>query len=260
MSSALRTLILATLLLLRPGVGAAEPVQPQLAVEGTEFQLTLPDGRVLRSAELVGRTLELPVQGRRLAVSIGAVQEDARARGGRVVLHRFFFAGRDGARTDLCTADAEGNHLGFPVPDGNGGFELTCTSGAVGKCIRWGYRPWEQRSDGPSPKNLHRACVHMTRADYGGDGTTHTRDGTLIGIHDRSHIRSLNRDPRMKFEAAWGPDGAICVARPRIASRITLEEIASRYPHLAARLGTKSCSFEQALAHPDAVLFNWSYE
>ena len=33
--------------------------------------------------------------------------------------------------------------------------ELTCTSGAIGKCIRWGYRHWEEQSGGPPLRALH---------------------------------------------------------------------------------------------------------
>ena len=239
--------------------GAIDRDSQTLQVDGTEFVLTLPDGRRLRSADLVGATLEIPTQGSPLEILISSVEDDAQAIGGRVVLHRFMVQSETGAPIDLCTADADGRHLGFPVPDGRGGFEVTCTSGAIGKCIRWGYRPWDESEGGPPLHALHRACVRMTRADYGGDGRTHTRDGTKIGIHDRFAIRHLHRDPRMAFEAAWGVDGAICVAHPRVANEASIAQLGARYPQLASRLGAAACSFEQALRDPAALLFNWSY-
>jgi ADYC domain len=120
-------------------------------------------------------------------------------------------------------ADAEGRSLGFPVPDGRGGFDLACTSGAVGKCIRWGYRLWEEEPGGPPLRALHQACLHMTRADYGGDGQATTRDGTVIALCDRAGVRPCRDRMPMEFEAAWGVDGAVCVARPRIPENISLD-------------------------------------
>src|SRR6478752_2253392 len=59
----------------------------------------------------------------------------------------------------LCAPDADGRRLGFPLAgrsdaagilsssDGSI-FELACTSGAQGKCARFGYAPWRQAPDG----------------------------------------------------------------------------------------------------------------
>jgi ADYC domain len=69
-------------------------------------------------------------------------------------------------------ADAEGRSLGFPVPDGRGGFDLACTSGAVGKCIRWGYRLWEEEPGGPLGERYPRLKARLGAAAC-------TRDGAL---------------------------------------------------------------------------------
>jgi hypothetical protein len=233
--------------------------QPQLAVDGTEFVVTVPDGRTLRSADLVGATLKIGAGGKSLEVTIASVEEDRRATVGRVVLHRFLVRDETGRPKDLCTPDAERRHHGFPVPDGRGGFDLTCTSGAVGKCIRWGYRPWEEEPGGPPLRALHKACVHMARADYGGDGGTSTRDGTIIGMQDRFGIRRFDQRLPMRFEAAWGVNGAVCVARPRIVRKVSLEQLTARYPGLAKRVGARACTFESAMRDPAALLFNWSH-
>jgi hypothetical protein len=232
--------------------------QTRLTVEGTEFVLATPDGGTLRSPDLIGATLKIRAQGRPIEITIQGVEVDRYAVGGRVVLHRLVAKDDSGKSVDLCTPDAEGRNHGFPVPDGRGGFDLTCSSGAVGKCIRWGYRHWEEQPGGPPLRALHRACVHMARADYGGDGTPSTRDGTLIDIHDRVGIQRFDREVRMAFEAAWGVDGAVCVARPRIAENISLAQLAERYPHLAPHLGPDSCTEDSAMRDPAAVLFNRS--
>ena len=231
----------------------------QLAVDGTEFVLTVGDGRVLRSTDLVGATLMVGAGDKQTAVTIESVEEDAHAVGGRVFLHRFVVTDEGGSESNLCTADATGKHLGFPLPDGKGGFELTCTSGAVGKCVRWGYRFWEETPGGPPLRALHQACIHMTRADYGGDGGTFTRDGTMIFLCDRFGVVPCDEDP-MEFEAAWGAEGAVCVAHTRIADIVSLDELAARYPRLAPHLGPAACTEVIALREPAALLFNRSGE
>ena len=176
------------------------------------------------------------------------------------MLHHFVVKDASGRPVNLCAPDAEGRSLGFPVPDEHGGFDLTCTSGAVGKCIRWGYRPFDEKPGGPPMRALHQACVHMTRADYGGDGVPTTRDGTLIDLYDRFGIQKPDRTVPMNFEAAWGVDGAICVAHPRIPENISLEELGERYPHMKAHLGPTACTEESAMHDPRALLFNRSRE
>jgi len=86
----------------------------------------------------------------------------------------------------------------------------------------------------------------MTRADYGGDGRTHTRDGISVYICDRFGFRPCHKDAPLAFEAAWGKDGASCVARPRIAEAVSLEQLAERYPRLKPRLGPAACTDDGA--------------
>jgi hypothetical protein len=241
-------------------VAAPAVAQAPLSVDGTEFVLTTRAGRTLRSADLVGATLSIAAGGTQVEITIRSVEQDPYAVGGRVLLHHFVITDEAGKQADLCAPDAAGRSLGFPVPDGRGGFDLTCTSGAVGKCIRWGYRPWEEQPGGPPLAALHQACVHMTRADYGGDGRTHTRDGIAVHICDRFGVRPCDKDAPLAFEAAWGADGAVCVARPRLAAHVTLDQLAERYPRLTSRLGRATCNAESALRDPAALLFNRSQE
>jgi len=69
-----------------------------------------------------------------------------------------FFAALESGRSGVAV-DEEGTRLGFPLAgrsdaagilsstDGSI-FELACTSGAQGKCARFGYAPWRQAPDG----------------------------------------------------------------------------------------------------------------
>jgi hypothetical protein len=82
----------------------------------------------------------------------------------------------------------------------------------------------------------------MMRGDYCGDGRAFTRDGTLIDIYDRIGIQKSDQDPSMSFEAAWGPNGAICVARTRLPDLIDLAGLARTCPRLSSRLGPAACN------------------
>jgi hypothetical protein len=252
------TLALAAILaMIEPGVAGA---QARLTVEGTEFVLHIEGDRRLHSADLVGATIKLSFGGKDVDVTIAGVEDDPDAVGGRVLLHRFVVKDASGRPTDMCAPDAQGRSLGFPVPGVRGGFDLTCTSGAIGKCVRWGYRPWEEQPDGAPLRALHQACTRAVRADYGGDGRANTREGTMIYVCDRYGVRNCHKEVPLVFEAAWGPEGATCVARPRIAELVSLEQLAARYPRLETRLGVAACSENGALRDPAALLFNRSRE
>jgi hypothetical protein len=230
----------------------------RLHADGPELVLTLEDGRVLRGDKLIGIRFVLTAQGGTTQVRIDSVEEDHGATGRPLLLYGLSVQSPDGQeKGPLCLTDPQGRSAGFAMPDGAGGFSFTCTSGAEGKCVRMGYRPWENQ-DGLPLSDLHRACVHMLCADYGGDDHPTTRDGTSVDIFDRFGIQTSEKADGMQFEAAWGADGALCVAHPRIAQNITLGDIAERYPRLADRLGPEKCSHETMRAEPRALLFNHS--
>lgn len=94
-------------------------------------------------------------------------------------------------------------------------FTLGCTSSAIGKCAMWGYKPWESVRD-VSLQPFHQACTRMVRADYLGNGETHTKDGTLIAFTDILGVNQNKPDSRMKIEAGWGIEGAVFISRLRI--------------------------------------------
>jgi hypothetical protein len=138
-------------------------------------------------------------------------------------------------RTSRSTAD--GRH----VRAGPSDFTLTCASGATGKCVGLGYKPLPE-ANGESLWDYHQACVRMMRADYGGDGSAHTRNGTRIDISDRLGIQLPEHDPGgLSFEAAWGPEGAACLRHTRVPEILSHNELARLYPRLAGDIGP-NCS------------------
>jgi hypothetical protein len=243
-----------TLALLAWPIGSAigqAPSGPSLEIAGTLFQVTIGDGRSLASPELIGAVLDvIDDTGRLVTVRIDGVARDPADADGDVWLHRLSILDLPtGVWRELCTPGPDGTVAAFPVAGGwisdgthlrgSSGFIVSCTSGAIGKCVRLGYKPWREVG-GESLWDYHQACVRAIRADYGGDGTGHTRDGTLVDIFDRLRIQPPEPDPRgpaLEFEAAWGPDGAVCVRRTRIPELLSTDELARRYPRLAGRIG-----------------------
>lgn len=91
---------------------------------------------------------------------------------------------------------------------------FACTNGVLAKCVRWGYKPWKTVR-GISLRDFHQACTRMARADYCGNGNSHTKDGTPIDIYDVLGIQTQTINSGMAFEAAWRPDGAAFIHRTR---------------------------------------------
>ena len=92
-------------------------------------------------------------------------------------------------------------------------FTVACPSSAIEKCVsHLGYRPWEQFGvfGTVSGVDLHTSCVRAIRADYCGDGHSHTTNGRLINIYDGAGVQADTETWPM--EAEWTPDGASCVS------------------------------------------------
>jgi hypothetical protein len=212
--------------------------------------LTTRDGRELRGAKLIGATLEVG----ELSVRLDAVEPDPFS-ADRVLLHHFTVLPRRGQPSELCVPDLAGQRWGLAIQDDHGRVQLVCSSGAIGKCIRWGYPPWRTSVPEPSARALHDACVRMVRADYGGDGATATRDGTRIGYCDLAGVHPCSGGEH-DIEAAWSSSGAACVAEPRIPDLMSLEKLARRYPHLAGHLGS-ACTMSAAATDARVSLFSW---
>ncbi|MFL5275221.1 MAG: ADYC domain-containing protein [Myxococcales bacterium] len=87
-------------------------------------------------------------------------------------------------------------------------FTPTCRHYAAAKCVEMGYQPW---ATSPAPLEAYfQTCTRVLRADYCGDGTSFTVDGTLINIYDRLGVQTDTET--WMGEAEWGPKGALCMA------------------------------------------------
>ncbi len=101
------------------------------------------------------------------------------------------------------------------------GFTLGCDAGVIAKCYRWGYQPW---LDGATPgpvTEAHWSCTRMARADYCGQGTSFTLDGTRIRPWDAltpAIISAPSPDSSsndLTFEAGWNTAGPACLSHLR---------------------------------------------
>jgi hypothetical protein len=129
-----------------------------------------------------------------------------------------------GAWEEYCDEDADGVAAAIPLAgtwDDTGAhtesasmFTFACTSGVLAKCARWGYKPWKT-VNGVQLAGHHQACTRMARADYCGDGRSHTTDGTLIDIYDAVIVQHETPGTNMLYEASWTEDGAYCVSKGR---------------------------------------------
>ncbi len=178
----------------------------------------------------------------------------------------YAFAARDSAGNwvNACDPDRYGRRRGFALPgyfdatgryvEDSAAYSITCTSGASGKCVLFGYLPWGRAADGTLLKPYYQACGRMVRADYCGDGRPHTQNGTLIEIWDHKGIQMDTHEPGLSFEASWGVSGAVWLKKTRINAVATLEDIAGECPTDYARMRVPS----DTTAAGTALLFNRS--
>lgn len=262
---------------LATGVALALPVAAQadgiasVDVVGTAFRITLASGRVLQGMELEGATLSLAMPGESTPrrVRLGRIVPDPMDPAHEVLLHRAVMLDSSGADVEACEPDPHGERWMFPVrgqwdADGrrvsDAGFTLTCSAGAQGKCVRFGYKPWTVLPDGTDLADYHRACVLLVRADYCGDHPT-TRNGMAIDIYDRLGIqRRAESADDMSFKAAWGSEHALCVTHTRVPDNMTLDRLRQTCPWLLDRLGSVACTETEARSGRlgTALMFNRS--
>jgi hypothetical protein len=222
-------------------------------VDGTAFVVSLASGKTLSGADLAGATLSLDRLGHvPLKVLVQSVEVDSMDPDHETLLyHMLAVDPRTGNTRELCNPDAQGQRWAFPLRGqwdiegrhlSDAGYTLTCTDGAQGKCVRFGYKPWKTLANGIRLDAYHQACIRLVRADYcGGHGTT--RDGMLIDIYDNIGIQAADLDAAdLRFEAAWNERGAVCVAHTRVPEKITLGQLQRQCPRLAGKLDPSVCT------------------
>jgi ADYC domain len=62
-----------------------------------------------------------------------------------------------------------------------------------------------------------------------------TRNGTPIDLFDRIGIQADEPAPGMTLEAAWGPDGAVCVNHTRLPEVLTTKAVTAMCPARVAQ-------------------------
>ena len=129
----------------------------------------------------------------------------------------------DGAVTYLCDADPMGSHAAAVIKDVTIDPDtadmavrketayFACVSGAVGKAITWGYRPWERSL----PE--FAAAVRVVRADYCFDGMSWTESGTVMQVKDRWNINTF-LSAATPTEVVWTKTGIACLTQPRAST------------------------------------------
>ncbi len=204
-------------------------------------------------------------QGRQLTVRIREAAPDPLDPDQEVYLYSIDYKTPTGTWENLCRPDAQGIAKAVVLQgswDSQGNYHanptqvsLSCTNGALGKCVRFGYQPWKEKNGVPL-RDYHQACFRLVRADYCGDGVGHTKDGTPINIYDRLQIQTPDPAPEMSFEAVWGPEGAICINHVRWPE--DLDYVQQQCPRRLAVNQSQSCqSSDQAQQnHPGGILFN----
>lgn len=87
-------------------------------------------------------------------------------------------------------------------------FTFACEGAAIAKCMHFGYKPWATAASGQSLAGHHQACTRMVRADFCGDGESHTSDGQWVNLYDGAGIQSDSES--WNLEAEWNEAGARC--------------------------------------------------
>jgi hypothetical protein len=174
-----------------------------------------------------------------------------------------------------CAADSDGRRVAIPLSatwdergdriESSAMFTFGCTTGAIAKCYRWGYRPWVTGYGDLT--EMHWTCTRVARADYCGDGVSHTRDGTVINVWDKLPApgpiqkHGLLAPLGMIFEAGWNTSGAVCLSHARWLTIGGL--IANSCPDRLIPLGLGGIACDSVLGvlghHPSARMFNESY-
>ncbi len=234
-----------------------------VALTELELEATSLRGRAGRrrvsGAALAGAELDAPLVGG------GAVRLriDDIARRGRQDLRYLVSYRTTGGWAPLCGTDASGAPVGaLPLAgrwdergahvDDADAFTFACSGFVLAHCVDAGYAPWREgmvcarrgRCQRITLAAHHQACTRMMRADYCGDGTSHTVDHTPVNAYDALGVRVDSE--AWAFEAEWDEDGARCLVNERLAGVV---------PACAAALVDPDCG-DPARAADGALIFS----
>ena len=226
-------------------------------ITGSELVIHDSNDRALRGNALIGAVLTMSVEGGRAAeLRINAVSADPYSKFDDVLLYDLSVKDAAGVWGPACGLDPYGKRDAILQPAPDGTLAIWCTGGTHAKCIRDGYRPWAKGPQGHELAPYHLACTKMLRADYCGNDQATTRTGMLVDIYDKIGINTAEGStvPGVTFEAAFGTEGAVCVAHPRVPQNISLDLLGQTCPRLQTRLGSV-CTPETASGFGRVLLY-----
>jgi hypothetical protein len=212
-----------------------------VVLKGTVLSGTLESGVVLSGVDLIGaKMVGVLTDGTEVKLRIDDVVTTADA---DILNYKVSYIDANGVSSPVCGLDASGIDIqSFPlegrydqsVGTATGGsfiadpavFSLACKGAAIAKCAELGYKPFKTATECNSLGQcqevslapVHQACVRMVRADYCGDGTSHTYAGTEIDVFDALRLKNEDLTVPGSIEAEWGVNGAQCVLHTRWTS------------------------------------------
>lgn len=215
-----------------------------LRAEGTEWVLRTPHGGQLRAADLVGAQLRFTGGA---VVHVDSARLEGNGAGRHWWAYELSVQMPSQDWQPLCKPHSDGTHYAIVLPgqeEANGSltedpeaFAISCTSGALAKCLRIGYEPWKGTPNGDSMRSAYNACVRMMRADYTGRSIPYTVDGQRIDVYDVHGIQVASELSDQVFEAGWDEHGAVCVHHVRVGDKLTLQELEAAMPRLRSNVG-----------------------
>jgi len=227
---------------------------PQVSLDGGVLVASAAGGGVLSGSGLVGAEL----MGSLSNGAVVTLRIDGVAAGSAADMQRYSVSARvegGGGFQPLCGVAADGTAVkaiplagtwdtsagtptgGAHIDDPNV-FTFACEGYVLAKCVEFGYAPWRSVTECEAPGTcatrslaaFHQACTRLLRADYCGDGTATTRDGTPVDIWDRFGLQADDA-PTWNFEAEWGEGGAVCIDATRWATIASDGDSVQAYIH-----------------------------
>jgi ADYC domain-containing protein/pentapeptide repeat protein len=183
------------------------------SLNGTSLNGTSLNGTSLNGTDFIGATMTGTLSnGASITLRIDDI--DALASPNDDVLAYAVSAQVDGGWARLCGDEPDGSAVrAIPVAgtwdastgawtDSSSSITFACRHASIAKCVELGYKSWDGYA------GQHHACVRLLRADYCGDGVSHTVNGTLINLYDNVGVQADTES--WGVDAEWTADGALC--------------------------------------------------
>jgi hypothetical protein len=201
----------------------------QLAVAGDAFVLRNAKGATIGGPAVVGTVLVLERDGQPIAnLMIAAHQKVPRWADGASAAQAYglVYVGDDGvSERNVCGGEISDPHAAIALVLGGetydlatkqvapapGWFSVACAGSAAAKLSLLGYGP----QSSPTTVKQRQATLKMITADYCGDGTSYTENGTPLLWENLSGSVDLEAAPG-EIEAVWTSAGALCLDASRI--------------------------------------------